>query len=120
VGETVVHELVIHAWRAARGDSSSTRHRDPLHTGLASGHHSAADIEADVLSYVARGRPPRYPDASPTGQALHDDLVREFVDTTLRVSGHGDLRPPPAGRMPDSHLSDGTRSFFRQFISRRL
>jgi len=46
--------------------------------------------------------------------------VREFVDTTLRVSGHRTLDTPPAGRIRDSHLSDEVRDFFRRFFSQRL
>jgi len=59
-GETIVHELVIHAWREAGGASSSPEHRNRLHCDRPFTRHSIADIEADVLSYVARGRPPGF------------------------------------------------------------
>jgi hypothetical protein len=94
---------------------------DPRHSRTDYGYHSGPDIETDMLNDIVGGSLPRMPGASATEQAMHDDLMREFVDATLRVSSLGGIpspgRAPPVSGIPDSHMSNQTRAFFRQFFS---
>lgn len=97
LGEVICHELAIHAWRMA-GSRPSTHHQDLFHVGdtdrFPSAYrprHSLADTEADVLTLILRGMPPRRRIPS-RAQRAHDRHVWRSYDSVVAASqGSGDF-----------------------------
>lgn len=91
LGQTLCHELSIHAWRKVRyGDTRTITtgvHRDDFHRQARLGpdyhpHHSLADTEADLLSLIFRGSPPRRR-ILPSAQREHDRYVWQVHDSVM-------------------------------------
>jgi hypothetical protein len=97
VGETVVHELVLHVYREARYgvgrrhqpyvEGSPNHASYPFHSPVQANEgaaHAPADLEADLLAMILRGRAQRIRtgrlnDEQEAWQQQHDALVRRSI-----------------------------------------
>jgi len=94
LGDTVSHELAIHAWRRARWGLVPAS-RNPLTSGHADAFHitdrinayrpshTASDVEADVLQFVLFGRPQRIRGVSTDAQRHHDRYSWQMYDSVV-------------------------------------